>query len=87
MEKIKKVIIEWVDSEYYYELELTGREAEAFEESEAERYAKEDAERNGTTLEEITDIRMQTEEIDEEELRREQYEAWAEFMWECRTNR
>lgn len=87
MEKIKKVIIEWVDSEYYYELELTGREAEEFEESEAENYAKEDAERNGTTLEEVTDIRMQTEEIDEEELRREQYEAWAEFMWECRTNR
>ena len=87
MEKIKKVIIEWVDSEYYYELELTGREAEEFEESEAESYAKEDAERNGTTLEEVTDIRMQTEEIDEEELRREQYEDWAEFMWECRTNR
>ena len=87
MEKIKKVIIEWVDSEYYYELELTGREAEEFEESEAESYAKEDAERTGTTLEEVTDIRMQTEEIDEEELRREQYEAWAEFMWECRTNR
>jgi len=87
MEKIKKVIIEWVDSEYYYELELTGREAEEFEESKAESYAKEDAERNGTTLEEVTDIRMQTEEIDEEELRREQYEAWAEFMWECRTNR
>ena len=87
MEKIKKVIIEWVDSEYYYELELTGLEAEEFEESEAESYAKEDAERNCTTLEEVTDIRMQTEEIDEEELRREQYEAWAEFMWECRTNR
>lgn len=87
MERITKVTITWADAEWEYELELTGWEAENFDEKYAEEYAREDAEEQGTAFEELISIDYKTEEIDEEGLRREQYEAWAEFMWECETGR
>ncbi len=87
MERITKVTITWADAEWEYELELTGWEAENFDEKYAEEYAREDAAEQGTTFEELISIDYKTEEIDEEKLRREQYEAWAEFMWECETGR
>ena len=87
MERITKVTITWADAEWEYDLELTGLEAENFKEKYAEEYAREDAEENGTVFEELINVDYKTEEIDEEEFRREQYEIWAEFEWECMTGR
>ena len=56
--EITKAIITWVDSEYEYELEIENddhmddEEFKAWIEKNAEEFAKEDAEENGTTFEE-----------------------------------
>ncbi|MCM1226011.1 MAG: hypothetical protein NC320_01125 [Clostridium sp.] len=87
MERITKVTITWADADWEYEFELTGSEAEDFKEKYAEEYAREDAEEKGTVFEELISVDLETEEIDENEFNREQYEIWAEFEWELRTGR
>lgn len=83
MTRIKKVTIAWADAEWEYELELTGCEAEYFDEDYAEQYAREEAAKMGTTFEELVGIECETKEPDEEEC----WYAWQEFMWECETGR
>ena len=91
--EITKAIITWVDSEYEYELEIENEdgmedaEFTAWVEENAEDLAKEDAEENGTTFEEIDSIEYEEDYIDDDEVFERVYEAYAEFEWECRTGR
>ena len=92
-ERIAKAIITWVDSEYEYELEIENddhmddEEFKAWIEKNAEEFAKEDAEENGTTFEEIDSIEYEEDYIDDDALFEDEYTAWAEFEWECETGR
>ena len=91
--EITKAIITWVDSEYEYELEIENEdgmedaEFTAWVEENAEDLAKEDAEENGTTFEEIDSIEYEEDYIDDDALFEDEYTAWAEFEWECETGR
>jgi hypothetical protein len=91
--EITKAIITWVDSEYEYELEIENddhmddEEFKAWIEKNAEEFAKEDAEENGTTFEEIDSIEYEEDYIDDDALFEDEYTAWAEFEWECETGR
>ena len=91
--EITKAIITWVDSEYEYELEIENEdgmedaEFTAWVEENAEDLAKEDAEENGTTFEEIDSIEYEEDYIDDDSLFEDEYAAWAEFEWECETDR
>ena len=91
--EITKAIITWADSEYEYELEIENddnmddEEFKAWIEKNAEDFAKEDAEENGTTFEEIDSIEYEEDYIDDDEVFERDYEAYAEFEWECRTGR
>ena len=78
-ERIAKAIITWVDSEYEYELEI---ENEGMDDTEFT-----DAAENSTTLDEVTRIDYETETIDDDAEFEEDYEAWAEFEWECQNDR
>lgn len=91
-ERIAKAIITWVDSEYEYELEIENEDMDDNEftdwvEKNAEELAKEDAAENSTTLDEVTRIDYETETIDDDAEFEEDYEAWAEFEWECQNDR
>jgi hypothetical protein len=91
-ERIAKAIITWVDSEYEYELEIENEGMDDTEftdwvEKNAEELAKEDAAENSTTLDEVTRIDYETETIDDDAEFEEDYEAWAEFEWECQNDR
>ena len=92
-ERITKAIITWVDSEYEYDLEIENEDRwsdDGFEDwvrENAEELAKEDAEKNKTTFEEIDSIRFETEGIDFEEKFDRDYEIAAEFEWECLNGR
>ena len=90
--EITKAIITWVDSEYEYELEIENEGMDDTEftdwvEKNAEELAKEDAAENSTTLDEVTRIDYETETIDDDAEFEEDYEAWAEFEWECQNDR
>ena len=91
--EITKAIITWADSEYEYELEIENEdgmedaEFTAWVEENAEDLAKEDAEENGTTFEEIDGIEYEEDYIDDDALFEDEYTAWAEFEWECETGR
>lgn len=91
--EITKAIITWADSEYEYELEIPNEdgmddaEFAAWVEENAEDFAKEDAEENGTTFEGIDNIDFEEEYIDDDALFEDEYTAWAEFEWECETGR
>ena len=92
LELIAKAIITWVDSEYEYELEIENEGMDDTEftdwvEKNAEELAKEDAAENSTTLDEVTRIDYETETIDDDAEFEEDYEAWAEFEWECQNDR
>ena len=91
-ERIAKAIITWVDSEYEYELEIENEGMDDTEftdwvEKNAEELAKEDAAENSTTLDEVTRIDYETETIDDDAEFEEDYEAWAEFEWECQSGK
>lgn len=60
---------------------------EAWIEKHAEELAREDAAANGTTFEEVVGISYDYDYIDDDEAFDRDYEAWAEFEWECRTGR
>ena len=91
--EITKAIITWVDAEYEYELEIENEDHmddddfTAWIEENAEAFAKEDAQENGTAFEEIDRIRYKEDYIDDDEVFERDYEAYAEFEWECRTGR
>lgn len=91
-EYISKAVITWVDSDYEYELEVENNgyedsEFEAWVEENAEDLAREDAEKNGTTFEEIDRIDYETDFYDDDAAFDRDYEAACEFEWECRTGR
>ena len=91
-ERIAKAIITWVDSEYEYELEIENEGMDDTEftdwvEKNAEELAKEDAAENSTTFDEVYRIDYETETIDDDAEFEEDYEAWAEFEWECQNDR
>ena len=91
--EITKAIITWADSEYEYELEIANddhmddEEFKAWIEKNAEDFAKEDAEENGATFEEIDSIEYEEDYIDDDALFEEEYAAAREFEWECETGR
>ena len=91
-ERISKAVITWVDSEWEHETGvenegMTDSEFKAWVEENAEEFAREAAEKAGTTFEEVDRIDYEYETIDDDERFRDDYEAYAEFEWECRTGR
>lgn len=89
-ERIAKAIITWVDSEYELEIENEDMDDNEFTdwiEKNAEELAKEDAAENSTTFDEVYRIDYETETIDDDAEFEEDYEAWAEFEWECQNDR
>lgn len=91
--EITKAIITWADSEYEYELEIENEdgmddaEFTDWVEENAEDLAKEDAEENGTTFEEIDSIEYEEDYIDDDARFEAEYDAYLEFEWECETDR
>ena len=91
--EITKAIITWVDSEYEYELEIENddhmddEEFKAWIEKNAEDFAKEDAEENGTSFEELVGIDYEEEYIDDDARFDAEYDAYLEFEWERMTGR
>jgi len=91
-ERISKATITWADAEWEYEVEIenedmTDSEFKAWVKENAEDFAKEAATGKGTTFEELLGIDYDYESIDDDERFRDDYEAYAEFEWECRTGR
>ena len=91
-ERISKAVITWVDSDWEYEVEvenegMTDSEFRAWVEEQAEELAREAAEKEGTTFEEVLGIDYEYEPIDDDARFADEYEAYAEFEWECRTGR
>lgn len=91
-ERISKAVITWVDSDWEHELEvenedMTDSEFKAWVEEQAEELAREAAEKEGTTFEEVDRINYEYDAINDDARFREDYEAACEFEWECRTGR
>lgn len=91
-ERISKATITWADAEWEYEVEvenedMTDSEFKAWVKENAEDFAKEAATEEGNTFEELLGIDYDYEPIDNDERFRDDYEAYAEFEWECRTGR
>lgn len=91
-ERISKAIITWADSDWEYETEIenegmTDSEFKAWIAEHAEGLAKEAASKEHTTFEELDRIEYEYEFIDDDAAFEADYEAYAEFEWECRTGR
>lgn len=91
-ERISKAVITWVDSEWEYETEvenedMTDSEFKAWVEEQAGELAREAAEKEHKTFEEVDRITYEHETINDDAAFRDDYEAYAEFEWECRTGR
>ena len=91
-ERISKATITWVDNELEYETEvenegMTDSEFRAWVEEQAEALAREAAEMEHMTFEEIDRISYESEAINDDASFQAGYEAYAEFEWECRTGR
>ena len=90
-EYTSKATITWADNDYEYELEIDNEDMdedfEAWIEKHAEELARENAEEENTTFEEIIGIKYEYDYIDDDEAFDRDYEAYAEFEWECRTGR
>lgn len=91
-ERISKAVITWVDSDWEYEAEvenegMTDSEFKAWVEEQAEELAREAASKEHTTFEAVDRIDYEYEAIDDDAAFRDDYEAYAEFEWECRTGR
>ena len=91
-ERISKAIITWADSDWEYEVEvenegMTDSEFKAWVRENAEDFAMEAAAKEGTTFEVLLGIDYDYETIDDDARFRDDYEAYAEFDWECRTGR
>ncbi len=90
-ERISKATITWVDSDWEYETEvenedMTDSEFKAWVAEHAEELAREAAERENTTFEEVDRIDFEYEFLDDARFA-DDYEACAEFEWECRIGR
>ena len=83
--EITKAIITWVDAEYEYELEIENEDHmddddfTAWIEENAEAFAKEDAQENGTAFEEIDRIEYEEDYIDDDARFEAEYDAYLEF--------
>ena len=91
-ERISKATITWADAEWEYEVEvenedMTDSEFKAWVKEDAEELVAEDAAKEGTTCEEILKIDFEYEAIDDDARFADDYEAYQEFEWECRTGR
>jgi len=91
-ERISKAILTWADSEWEHETEIENdgmedSEFTAWVEEYAEELVTEDAAKNGTTCEELLGIDYEYEAIDDDERFEDDYEAYLELEWECRTGR
>ena len=90
-EYTSKATINWADNDYEYELEIDNEDMdadfEAWIEKHAEELAREDAEANGTTFEELIGISYEYDYIDDDEVFDRDYADWAESEWEFRTGR
>lgn len=90
-EYTSKAIITWADSKYEYDLEIDNEDMddnfEAWVEKYAEELAREAAEDEGTTFVEVIGIDYEYDYIDDDAAFEAEYEAYAEFEWECRTDR
>ena len=91
-ERISKAIITWVDSDWEYETEIenedmTDSEFAAWVEERAEEFAREAAEKEHTTFEEVDRINYEYETIDDDAAFQASYDAYAEFEWEYHAGR
>lgn len=91
-ERISKAVITWVDSDYEYEAEvenegMTSREFEAWVKENAGDFARDAAEKERTTFEAVDSIDFEYETIDDDAAFETDYDAYAEFEWECRIGR
>ena len=90
-EYTSKATITWADNDYEYELEIDNEDMdedfEAWIEKHAEELAREDAEANGTTFEELIGISYDYDYIDDDEAFDRDYADWAESEWEFATGR
>lgn len=91
-ERISKATITWADNDYEYEKEIENDGArdsdfKAWVEENAEDLAKEAASEENTTFEELLGISYDYETIDDDARFEDDYEAYLEFEWECRTGR
>ena len=90
-EYTSKAIITWADSEWEYELEIDNEDMdenfEAWIEKHAEELARENAEDENTTFEEIIGIKYEYDYIDDDADFENEYDSYAELEWECRMGR
>lgn len=91
-ERISKAVITWMDSEWEYEAEvenegMTDSEFKAWVKEQAEELAREAARKEHTTFEGVARIDYEYETINDDAAFQDDYEAYAEFEWECRTGR
>lgn len=91
-ERISKAVITWADRDWEYEAEvenedMTDSEFKAWIEENDEAFAREAADKEHTTFEELDRIDYEYEAIDDDAAFRDDYEAYAEFEWECHTGR
>ena len=91
-ERISKAVITWADKDWEYDLEIENEdmadsEFKAWIEAQAEALAREAAEKERTTFEEVDRITYEHEFIDDDARFEEDYEATCEFEWECRAGR
>ena len=91
-ERISKATITWADAEWEYEVEvenedMTDSEFKAWVKENAAELAAEDAAKEGTTCEAVLGIDYEYEPIDDDARFADEYEAYLEFEWECRTGR
>ena len=83
-ERISKAVITWVDSDWEYETEIENEdmadsEFEAWITEHAEELAREAAEKEGTTFEEVDRIAYEYEAIDDDARFADSYAAYAGF--------
>ena len=90
-EYTSKAIITWADSEWEYELEIDNEDMdedfEAWIEKHADELARENAEEENTTFEEIIGIKYEYDYIDDDADFENEYDSYAELEWECRMGR
>ena len=91
-ERISKAVITWVDSDWEHETEIenedmTDAEFKTWVTENAEGLAMEAAEKEGTIFEGVDRIAYEYEDIDDDARFADDYEAYLEFEWECRTGR
>ena len=80
---MKKVVTGLTDEHYA----LMDEDFEAWIEKHAEELARENAEEENTTFEEIIGIKYEYDYIDDDAAFENEYDSYAELEWECRMGR